>query len=210
MMQTTCIVVDFDGTLAYFKGGYDELFAIFSRRGVDPAVVKECYEQTKRKFGFSISAMTAVVTSQTGCHVDAAGVAAEFRNWLELSLIPYPDSAGMLTQWQNQGIPVVILTAGNSEYQAQKVQATHMPHDQLIVVSHECEKPDVVRQLLEHYGSPVLYIEDRPSVLDAIRECGLTEGEVMTVRLLRRESPYFHEHSAYWHHSCNALKKVCP
>lgn len=207
-MQVTCIAVDFDGTLAYFKGGYDELFAIFSRRGVDPVVVRECYEKTKREFGFSISAMTSVVAGQTGRRFNALEIAAEFRDWLGLSLIPYPDSVATLARWQKQGITVVILTAGNTEYQTQKVQVTHLPHDQLLVVSHECEKPDVVRRLLERYGPPVLLIEDRPSVLDAMREDGLDEDQVITVRLLRAESPYVREHSIYGHRSSNILDEV--
>lgn len=207
-MPVACIAVDFDGTLAYFKRGYDDLFAIFGRRGVDPVVVRECYEQTKREFGFSISAMTAVVTSKAGRHFDATGVTAEFRDWLGLSLIPYNDSVVTLTRWKRQGIPVVILTAGNSEYQTQKVQATRMPHDQLIVVSNEREKPGVARRLLEHYGLPVLLIEDRPSVLDAMREHGLTEDKIITVRLLRQESPYVREQSVYRHRSYNTLQEV--
>lgn len=207
-MRATCIAIDFDGTLAYFKGGYDELFAIFHRRGVDLVVVKECYEQTKREFGFSISAMTSVVSSRTGCSLDTVAIAAEFRGWLGLSLVPYSDSVATLVRWQHQGIPVVILTAGNSEYQTQKVQVTRMPHDQLTVVSHEHEKPDVVRRLLERYGLPVVFVEDRPSVLDAIREHGLTEDRVITVRLLRQESPYVREHSVYRHRSYNGLDEV--
>lgn len=207
-MQATCIAVDFDGTLAYFKEGYDDLFAIFSRRGVDPVVVKECYEQTKREFGFSISAMTSVVAGRTGRCFDAADITAEFRDWLGLSLVPYSDSVVTLAQWRRRDIPVVILTAGNAEYQTEKVQATRMPHDELMVVSHEREKPGIVRRLIERCGLPALLIEDRPAVLDAMREYGLTEDEVITVRLLRQESPYVREHSIYRHHCCNTLEEV--
>lgn len=208
-MQVTCAIVDFDGTLAYFKGGYDDLFAIFSQCGVDSIVVKECYEQTKREFGFSISAMTSVVAQRTGLALRDEDIMNEFRYWLGLSLIPYSDSVATLTQWRRRRIPVVILTAGNVEYQTQKVQATHMPHDQLIVVSHDREKVDTVRRLLNFYGPPVLLIEDRPSVLDAMREHELAEHEIITVRLLRQESPYVREPSVYGHHSYNLLEEIC-
>lgn len=207
-MHVTCIAVDFDGTLAYFRGGYDALFAIFSRRGIDPVVVKECYERTKREFGFSISAMTSVVTQRAGFDLKCEDIMSEFRDWLGLSLVPYPDSVATLTTWQRQRIPVVILTAGNTEYQTQKVQAVRMPHDQFIVVSHEREKPVIVQQLLERYGSPVLLIEDRPSVLDSMRELGPLEHQVITVRLLRKESPYFHDKSMYEHRSYDTLDEL--
>lgn len=207
-MRVTCVAVDFDGTLAHFKGGYDGLFAIFSRRGVDPAVVRECYEQTKQEVGFSISVMISMVAGRSGCCFDAAGVGAEFRDWLGLSLMPYADSVATLAAWRRQGIPVVILTAGNREYQAQKVQATHMPHDQLIVVSTEHEKPNAVRQLLEQYGAPILLVEDRPSVLDRMRGCSLTEKQLVTVRLLRKESPYCRENAACTHQTFETLEDV--
>ena len=207
-MHVKCIAIDFDGTLAAFKGGYDGLFAIFSRRGVELAVVKECYEQTKRGCGFLITAMTAVVAGRMGCCFDQQRIECEFKDWLGLSLIPYPDSVVTLAAWQCQGIPVVILTAGNAEYQTQKVQATRMPHDELIVVSHEREKSGVVCRLLECYGPPLILIEDRPSVLDSVRECGFSEDEVFTVRLLRQESPYVRENSVYRHCSYNTLDEV--
>ena len=105
-------------------------------------------------------------------------------------------------------IPVVILTAGNTEYQTQKVVATCMPHDGFIVVSHECEKLGVVRRLLTQYGAPVLLIEDRPSVLDSMIENGLTKNEVITVRLFRQESPYFNEQLKHEHYSCDTLEDV--
>lgn len=207
-MQATCIAVDFDGTLAYFRGGYDKLFAIFSRRGVDPVIVKECYEQTKRESGFSISALVSAVTAQSSCHFDMGEIESEFRDWLGVSLVPYIDGTTVLGQWRCREVPVVILTAGNTEYQTQKVQAARMPHDQLIVVANEREKPVIVRQLLERYGPPILLIEDRPSVLDSMRESGLLKHQVITVRLLRRESPYVNDKSMYKHYSCNTLDEL--
>lgn len=208
MQQPICVAVDFDGTLAYFKGGYDELFAIFSRRGVDPAMVRECYERTKREFGFSISAMIKVVERETGCSLNRDEIVREFLTWLEDSLIAYADSVLRLAKWQQERIPVVILTTGDAEYQAQKVQATWMPHDELLVVAQDKEKPGKVRQLLEQYGEPILLIEDQPSVLDLVRENGLSKSEVVTVRLMRPESRYFLEKSKYSHAHCDTLEDV--
>lgn len=208
-MFPSCIVVDFDGTLAYFRGGYDDLFNIFCRRGVGSAVVRECYERTKREGGFSITALAACVAVHAGCYVDLREVESEFCGWLRRSLIPYQDGLEALDRWRQQGLPVVILTTGNIEYQTQKVQAVRLSYDQLIVVSHAQEKPAVVRRLLaDFYGSPVLLIEDRPSVLDAMRDDGLSEDQVATVRLLRQESPYIREHSVYRHRSCNTLDEI--
>ena len=204
-MRPTCIAIDFDGTLAYFKGGYDQLFAIFTRRGVDNSIVRESYEQSKREGGFTITRLMKIVAERTSRSFDDEAINGEFADWLGRSLVPCAEAALVLTVWRDVGIPVVILTSGDMDYQAQKVHATRLPHDDLIVVAHEAGKIEALRALLERYGPPILFVEDRPYVLDLVREEGLTPAEVRTVRVLRPESPYVREKSLYVHETVHAV-----
>lgn len=199
-MQPTCIAIDFDGTLAYFTGGYEQLFDIFVRRGVPQEIVRRGYEKTKQEGGFSIVAMIDVMSVLVGHLFDREAIEGEFSVWLRQSLFLYPDSLPWLTEWRRRGVPIAIVTAGNADYQTQKISTLAVPHDHLFVVVKEDEKPTVVRKLLKRYGAPILLVEDRPSVLDLMRNGNLMEGEVVNVRLLRKESPYYHDEPTHHCH----------
>jgi len=198
-MRPKCIVIDLDGTLICFKGGYDDLFNIFVRRGVEFDKVRDCYEITKREYGFSVSAMMAVVSEQTGLTLDDKAVRREFVTWLKRSLIVFDDSLVNLRKWKQLRIPIVILTIGDVEYQTQKVRCSQLPHDYLEIVDHRRDKVKVIKRLIDQFGAPVILIDDRPSVLDLMIEGGLTDEQVIRVQLLRQESPYFDEKAEYGH-----------
>lgn len=213
MQRPKCVAVDFDNTLAYFKGGYgNSFFPIFVQRGVPEDEVKGYYQTTKEELTFSIKNMIFVVERETGLSLDHGEIVGEFRVWLADSLVAYADSVRELAEWRQEDIRVVILTTGNPEFQKQKIQASGIPYDELLVVTQDGEKPGKVRELLKRYGPPngppIWLVEDDPSVLDLVREAGLSESDVVTVRLMRRESPHFLKVSKHSHVACDTLEAV--
>lgn len=205
-MKWRCIVVDFDHTLARLDDpplspglDYPGLFQIFTLRGVPEKVARESYRKVKASNGFSVHHLTRHLSERGGFDLDEVEIQKDFRRYLEEKLLLYPDTLPAVRRWRALGIPVVILTAGEESYQQEKVRATKIPYDDLLIIPRANEKTEFVHALLERYGRPIAVFDDKATELDALRNNGLSQDEVITVRVRRPDSPYYDQPPRHRH-----------
>ncbi|MBI2030444.1 hypothetical protein HYT05_02370, partial [Candidatus Kaiserbacteria bacterium] len=67
-----------------------------------------------------------------------------------------------------------------------------------------------IRGLAYVYGRTILYADDKPEELDAIRDAGLSEQEVITVRVMRPDSPHKDIKARYPHKEVVSLAEIVP
>lgn len=207
-MIPRCIAVDFDSTLARFVGGKKDLFAIFIRRGISESSVKEAYEESKRNGGFTIQKLQKLIEEKVKKAFDSCAIVQEFDEWVKNTVLPYPDSIPAISRWKVLHIPVAIVTYGDPDFQKKKIAITGIPYDRLHIVTVEDGKSEELRKLLARYGQTILFIDDKPSVLDGVRENGIKENEVITVLIRRQDSPYVHDLSQHHHIEISYLDEI--
>lgn len=202
-MKPTCIALDFDFTLTHFVGGLDSLYTIFTRRGVAPEIVREAHQQTERG-GFTIDKFTANVKKCVPELLQETTVAAEFTEWLHTSLVPYPDTRSFFVRWFGK-IPLAIVTFGDPSYQKQKIDLMNFPHDSLFTIAPTYKKTEALCTLIARHGRPILFVDDKPEELDAVRDDLLSEDDVVTVLMRRPDGIYLDTP----HHNHERVASLC-
>lgn len=204
-MKPTCIALDLDYTLTHFIGGYDNLFAIFMRRGVAHEIIQEIYKETQRE-GFTIKLFTKKIKDKTGELPQETTVTAEFERWLHESLAPYPDTTAFFAQWFGK-IPIAIVTFGDPDYQKQKLGAVSLPHDIVFTIAPPHRKSEALRTLVSRYGKPIIFVDDTLEMLDSVRNDGLCVDEIITVEMRRPDRASL-KTPMYPHHRVTSLDEV--
>lgn len=205
-MAPVCFAIDFDYSIAHFKNGYDGLFDIFVRRNIPREKVESVYEHVKHNGGFTIGGLVNAFGPLAGFRFGrnaADAIRKEFDEWLSDSLVPYPESIAALAHLQKIA-PVVIVTFGNEEFQRQKVARLSIPHHELLITEDRNGKPALIEYCVEKYGSPVVFVDDKASELDRISDA-FPKAQVLTVHLLRKDSPYRKNLPRYSHHAAPDL-----
>jgi len=198
------IVLDFDGTAAHFgTGGSRGWFPIFTRRGVSRTHLKEAYRLVRGQ-GFSIQNLLCELQKKIGRKFDKQKIHQEFEQWLTGSLVLYPDTLSTIQQWQHAGILVFVLSAGEAEYQMQKIRVSQIPYDKIILTSRSFKKAEVFMNLMGTYGEPAVFIDDRPDVLDEVRRI-LGNRHVITVWIQRTGGEYANREVEFSHIKADRL-----
>lgn len=203
-----CVALDFDHTLAYFSGGYGGLEEIFVRRGIPSEIAQEVLAQTTQQ-GFTIENYRRAIEAQTSRSFadEAVVIREEFAQWLSGSLCLYPDSVPFAQYWRSCDVPVVVVTFGVPEYQREKIQSTALPCSEIRHTTVKGRKADVLAQLCEQHGIPVVFVDDDPKELDAVRDNGITEKQVLTVLIVRPDQARA-ETPRHLHHRIQNLAEV--
>ncbi len=209
-MDISCIAVDLDATLCRFQGGKGGLFSIFVCPQASENDVREIYERVKKNQGFSIEKMQRGVEEKIGKKFNTLEVEQKFSEWLRRSLVLYSDSIPFLTHCNARGHAICIVTFGDTQLQEQKVAVLDIPHNELFVTEKENGKPRILLELLKKYGSPLVFIDDKPSELDRVRDQGMDESDVITVQIYREDGPYGGEEPRFEHHKVSSLHEVMP
>ncbi|KKW20748.1 MAG: hypothetical protein UY62_C0042G0015 [Parcubacteria group bacterium GW2011_GWF2_50_9] len=215
-MHYHCMTIDFDNTLGHFigQGGSKGFFSIFEKRGIPHETVARCYESTKTANGFSLDRFFDELALQGIALLSHAAIRVEiqreFEEWLCQSLVLYPDSAPTLTWLRTRHIPICIITFGDDAFQRRKIELAHPPYDDIVVIPHLNSKADAERTMLARFGGPVIFIDDKRSELDAVREAGLTEKEVRTFHINRPDSPYQDQRAKWSHGEIQTLVELLP
>ena len=207
------VVSDFDRSLANIVGGYGGMFEIMSRHlDISTDEAKKIYEETKNHGGFSIQNLEGLLRKK-GYRIDYEAFTSELRAWFSRVLAPYNDFGGPLVLADSLGVPFVIVTCGNEDFQREKVQAVGLSKHELHIFPRQEDRVAVIRRLVEKHGH-VLYVDDRPYPLDMLRDNGLGADVVTTVHIVRHDgSGYENEQARYKHEviqSLLELKKFIP
>lgn len=198
MVRVACIAVDWDFASAHFSDNTDGVNDIFRRLGVPEEMVLKARQETEEQ-GFSIERFTENIEklfpSLDDKKSNKKSIGQEFQSWLRESLVAYPESKCEFLKWKTLGIPIVIITAGDQEYQHQKINIVGLPHDEVIVVNPQEGKVAAIGGLLKKYGGPIIFVDDKPSELKLVR--AHFGKEVVATLIARRNSPYRNEHEEY-------------
>lgn len=86
-----------------------------------------------------------------------------------------------------------------------------IPYDEFHTVGPGVIKAGVIKDLVARFGAPVLFADDKSAELDAVRDAGMDERLVQTVRVRRKDSPHNPIVSKYRHVevvSLNELRRI--
>jgi FMN phosphatase YigB (HAD superfamily) len=190
-------VLDFDFTLAHFTDGVESLCEIFSAYGVAADVAHQGWLEAEQ-LGFTIDVCRNAVERIIGKSLPKDDIAALFRQWLRANLSLYEDSQAVINRW-NQNDMIWILTFGNREYQFQKISSVDILFHQVVVTTEPNTKFRFIQRLVQKSRYPIMFVDDKPSELDAVRDAGLGNSQIETVLIRRSDSPYFEVKPRYPH-----------
>lgn len=203
-MKPTCLALDFDGTLAYFSGGKDDLYTIFTDAGIPMTLAREAYEAV-RENGFSIGKMIDYVLDKTDVVIDADLLFRKNMQRVQDQLHLYPDAQRFTTKIE---IPVAIVTFGDEANQQFNINKVGIVFNELHAVQSPNSKHAALKHLVETYGAPVLFVDDKASELDAVRDAGLDESQVTTVRIVRDGGEHNFQQAAHEHKTISSLDEL--
>ncbi len=208
MKKIKCIAVDFDGTLANFNGGISNGFhEIFSKRGIAKETVDATRKEIDEKIGFTIEKFVELIKEKSGIKNLPAeeSIVSEFRSRLRF-FKAYTETTSSVEEWL-RFVPVVVVTRGNPAYQKEKLDLVNVPANEIFIVEPPQKKSEVLRKLVERYGGPIIFVDDRVSELDDVRRNGLGKKDVITLRMKRSDTIETNK-SEYEHKEINSLESV--
>lgn len=200
MRNIKAIAFDLDKTLAYISDEGRGLAEIFKRHGLPPAAVDGALA-SMNVIGFTFENFMKALEAASGKRFgdDWGRLLIACKRWVGRVFRLYPDALPALRAWQEAGVPIAIVTAGDQAYQEQKVGLLGILYDRIYVVPEAREKYRPLRLLVRDFGVPILFVDDQVPELDAVRTAGLVEDVVTTVHLARsngrqaeRSAPHAH------------------
>ncbi len=199
------VVSDLDWSLVRLIGGKEQLFTIFVRHGVARSVVKECYKRS-RENGFSFQRLLAILEDTGHRFGDRRALEKELEEWFSRSLVLYEDVRGFMNSVKKAGLRFAVITYGSPTHQRHKITKVRLAPDFTKVVRTEKARPRAVAEAVSRYGYPVIYIDDRASALDLVKE--KLGDRVITARIVRTDSPYKDEKPKLRHEILHSLLEV--
>lgn len=198
MNKITCYAFDFDGTIAYQQNGLAGFFKIFINRGIPQNIIEEAYQQSKKYGGFCLSGLITSLKNKKVVIKKEPAIKDEFDRWLKQSLKLYPDAHFLPS-------PTVIVTYGNPKFQKQKIEISNIQYDKLYASANPQGKVKALIKLIQTYGTPIAFTDNRLSELDKIRDTNISEKEIITHHILRSNNRYSNEKGKYKHRQIRRL-----
>jgi FMN phosphatase YigB (HAD superfamily) len=209
-MKPVCIAIDLDYTITHYLGEGDKFFPLLKSYGIPDDTLKDAYEKTKHDGGFTFPRFLIQLNKDLGGRLDPktlATIQEENDRWFESAFAAYPDSIESLKKL-NSKVPIIILTFGHPDFQNHKIETAKIPHTEVAVTPKKDGKPAILQGLLKKYGKPILFIDDKASEIDRIRDQGIGENEVITVHMKRPDSPYFNQEAKHRHREISSLGEI--
>ena len=205
------VALDFDYTTGHFADGEQGLREILVRRGVADDAVSDILD-TAHAQGFTIEKCIGLMRERYPDIQDGPGIRSELFAWFEKNLKPYEDSAGVLKHIHRKKIHLFFVTFGDQKFQQKKIRTLgfHHPDTAIHVVEPPRSKAIIIKWLHCLYDGTILFADDDPSELDDVREMGLTEKQVITVRVVRPDSPHRDIAARHPHIEVGTLAEIVP
>lgn len=212
--KIACVALDVDYCSARFIDQEKGLPDIFVRRGVPKDQALAALDEA-RASGFTIDRYAELLRERHEKIIrvrDIPSIRHEFQAWFRTSFQAYDDTAKALKDMHARHAHLAFVTFGNEGFQRKKVTSLDLHrHDAAIhVVEPPRIKSGVIRGLAYVYGRTILYADDKPEELDAIRDAGLSEQEVVTVRVTRPDSPHRDIKARHAHVEVASLAEIVP
>jgi hypothetical protein len=213
--KIACVALDLDYCSARFIDQESGLPDIFVKRGVPQDDALSALEEA-RESGFTIDKYVELVRNKHHKEIikirDVPGIRHEFQTWLRTTFQPYDDTAKALKEMHGKHVHLAFVPFGDEHFQRKKITSLDLHrHDAAIhVVEPPRIKSAVIRGLAYVYGKTIIYADDKPEELDSIREAGLSEHEVITVRVVRPDSPHRDIAARHPHIEVGSLAEIVP
>ncbi|MCF6276451.1 MAG: hypothetical protein L3J07_01235 [Candidatus Magasanikbacteria bacterium] len=181
--KNSCILFDFDGTLTTFRDNKKGLWDIFLKKGISKETIEENYKKTKSNaFNFE-----KFINSFD--NLEKEKVLKEMQKWLKENLTLYTDAEFI----KNKNFSFVLFTFGDPKYQIEKIRAVGITPD-LFLFSEKFPKINSIKSFIENLkferekNGPLIFIDNSFLELDAVRDAGYSENEIITIWLNRKNS----------------------
>lgn len=183
-MTVKCVAVDFDSTLAYIDQ-VEELFQIFTNEGLPREKVVNVFGNLLQTSNFNFQNFMDQISKEISLPV-ALNSLGRCWDWLDRNLKVYEDSLRFLQNCESKNIRTRILTAGCPRHQGAKLMKAKMPHYAQAIYSQKPEnKIHFLKILINQFGAPIAFIDDRTETMDQIRSSGLNEDSVLLFHMIR-------------------------
>jgi len=206
-MKYTCFALDFDNCLAYHKDGRERLLKMFTALGFDYSTVKRAYRDAVDDANLSVNAIASAIERETGRQIDQSGLQDKFDEWISSAPTLFPDVSAFLGTLESLKIPTAIVTYGRPDLQQKKVDLADIKYDKIFITDEVGKKFTVLKNLLDTYGAPIAFVDDRPDELDNARE-QFGENEVRTFRIIRGTGRHDDEPQKFGHPIVHSVLEI--
>ena len=181
------VVVDLDDTAVRYIDGLNGFYSIWAEQGINRELAEQATLELCDEFCFTFENMIARLRRHNP-RIDPPALLRRLNNWFAENLQSYPDTNHYLTAWLQEK-PVIILTAGNAEFQWPKLRSANVPYQEVFFASPADGKARYLHALMRRFGTPIAFIDDQGENLDGIRRHGMTAAEVITFLMRRPDLP---------------------
>lgn len=186
------LALDLDYTLAHYKDGLKGLFEITQKFGVPESVAKRALAVTEER-GFSLGLFYKILSFNVHLLVSEDRFMELATPWLRENYALYDDAYEFLAQYLEH-VPVIIVTAGDEDFQREKIRVLGFFPDEIIVVPMGTSKIGALKDIYGRYQKLVVFIDDNPSEFDCISLDAWFwfPATSYSVRISRDDSPHAH------------------
>lgn len=179
--KITCIALDFDDTIAFINEPKESLYGAWEKRGVPKEIGEKAYKEIHDGEGFSYEGMKNTL-KKYGYEMDDE-FEKELWAHLDKGLRTFAEVPKQIGKWAEK-CPVTIVTAGDDSFQKEKIKRVGFSHLPCIITKFG-KKAEAIKTLIQKYGSPIIFIDDKTSELEGIKT-GNSEKSVLLILLDRK------------------------
>ncbi len=184
------IAIDLDYTLAHYKDEMNELFGITSKLGISEAVVRQAIASAT-EMNFSFGLLYRILSTKVHIFITEDKFVELLMVWFRKNYVLYDDAHNFLSRYLEH-VPVIIVTAGDEEFQREKIELLGFLPDEIVVVPMGKPKLDALKDIFERYRKLVVFVDDNPGEFAAISLDAWFGFPATSYRVLMRRSdgPY--------------------
>lgn len=199
------LALDLDYTLAHYRDGLKGLFEITHELGVPESVAKRALAATEER-GFSLGLFYQILSLSVHLFVSAERFVELAMPWFRENYALYDDAYAFLAQCLER-IPVVVVTAGDEDFQREKIRVLGFFPDEVVVVPMGTSKISALKDIYRRYQKLVVFVDDNPSEFDCISLDAWFwfPATSYSVRMSRNDSPHAHVAKHFASHKVHAI-----
>lgn len=184
------LAIDLDNTLAHYKDGLVGLLEITRKLGVPDSEAKKAIRATEER-NFSFRLLYQILSLKTHIFVSEDQFLALTKTWFVENYELYDDAHEFLYQYLER-VPIVVVTAGDEEFQHEKIQLLGFVPNETIVVPVGTPKMTALKEVSERYKKVVVFIDDNPNEFAHIHFDAWFSfpSTSYSVRMRRSDSPH--------------------
>lgn len=213
LLDNVVLVLDLDYTLAHYRDEMKGFFTVTQSFGIPESEARRALA-TAEGMNFSFETFYRILTMQMHVFVSEEKFVERATAWFKKEYVFYDDAYRFLFDYLEQA-PVIIVTAGDEQFQREKIRHLDLVPHEVIVVSMGESKIDALKDVYQQYQKTVVFIDDNPKEIDRVAFdawFGFPPASYR-VRMRRSDSPYEHtvkDRSKLTVNSFDQLRELIP